>query len=92
MRLKIILTILALWASPVIAQQQCVQYQPFRDSLIERGIGLIAEAQTIAPDGPPARVEIWRAQDNTWAMIGIINDTLACILHSGTDYTELPTF
>jgi hypothetical protein len=92
MKLKIILTALALWASPVFAQQQCVQYEPFRDSLISQGVGLVAEAQTIAPDGTPARIEIWRAPDNTWAMIGIINDQLACVLQSGTDYSELPTF
>ena len=88
MKLKIILIALALWASPVFAQQQCIQYQPLRDSLIERGIGLIGYGATVTPDGQPARMELWRAPDGTWAIIGIIDDTIACILQSGSDYTE----
>ncbi len=91
MRIAAILTTLALWASSAAAQVQCLDYEQFRDSMIVNGIQLIAQGNTTAPSGEPARVELWKASDNTWALIGIINDTIACVIQSGTDYSEPPT-
>lgn len=91
MRIAAILTTLALWASSAAAQVQCLAYEQFRDSMIVNGIQLIAQGNTTAPNGEPARVELWKAQDNTWALIGIVNDTIACVIQSGTDYSEPPT-
>ena len=91
MRITPILTALALWASSAAAQAQCFDYEAFRTSMALNRISLIAEGNTTTPDGQPARMELWKAGDDTWALIGVINDAIACIIQSGTDYSEPPT-
>lgn len=81
------MTALALLGSPAHAQSMCVAYDVVVDEFALDHIVQIALGELIAPNGEVARMEIWAARDGTWVVLGILDDYLACVLLSGTEFS-----
>lgn len=87
--MRLILTIaLALWANVSAAQSICMEYTAMVSNLIQAGIYKQSEGSTMSPQGEPARMELWLSESGSFAVIGVLNDGLACLILAGENYSE----
>lgn len=84
----ILATALALWANISAAQTICMDYGMIAANLIQAGIYKQSEGSTMSPQGEPARMELWLSESGSFAVIGVLNDGLACLILAGENYSE----
>ena len=88
MKLWATLTALALLANTAAAQTACMSYAGMVSNFLAAGIYKHSEGLTMSPQGEPARMELWLSDSGAFAVIGVINDEIGCLIIAGDDYSE----
>ena len=88
MRIAALSTALALWANVSAAQTACMEYAGMVSNFLAAGIYKHSEGLTMSPQGEPARMELWLSDSGAFAVVGVINDEIGCLIIAGDYYSE----
>lgn len=73
--------------SIVSAQSACYDYNTLRSAMTASGVRLSGSGQMEIGGGVFSTIEVWVAPDQKWALLGIGNNGVACILLSGEGWS-----